>query len=312
MLVTNLTTDPLLTQLATGYSNEEFVGNALFPEVSVEKETGKIPMFGKAAFMLPTTLRAMRGASNRLPTDTADTKPFRMEEHDLEYPIDYREIQESDNALLQLQQHGTNLTTELIRLRIEHVQAQLAQDPDNYESGSAVEITSSNSKWDSTHADSVPVENIQTGHDKIRSLIGRRANTAIIGYEAYKALRRHSTVRAYLGDSTTKIITIDILKEILEIENIYIGKAIYSDDAGDFHDVWGDNMVMAYVRPGQAGARSMYEPNFGYTLRKTGMPNVDSRDDATSGGKIQLVRSTDIVIPVLTGAIAGYFIENVL
>ena len=51
----------------------------------------------------------------------------------------------------------------------------------------------------------------------------------------------------------------------------------------------------------------MYEPSFGYTLRKTGQPVVDTR---TEDGKLELVRNTDIFTPFLLGADAGYLITD--
>ena len=42
--------DPVLTNLATGYTNEQFVGDQLMPFVLVDKEGGKIPLFGKEHF----------------------------------------------------------------------------------------------------------------------------------------------------------------------------------------------------------------------------------------------------------------------
>ena len=39
--------DPVLSALALGYSNAEFIGDQLLPFVTLDKEGGKIPRFGK-------------------------------------------------------------------------------------------------------------------------------------------------------------------------------------------------------------------------------------------------------------------------
>ena len=65
--------DPVLTNLSVGYSNADLVGDVLFPFVPVDKEGGKIPKFGKEAFKIYNTERALRARSNRInPEDVLD------------------------------------------------------------------------------------------------------------------------------------------------------------------------------------------------------------------------------------------------
>jgi hypothetical protein len=56
--------DPVLTEVARGYSNPAFVGSGLFPYVPVGVRGGKIVQFGKEAFRLYNTARysSCRGA----------------------------------------------------------------------------------------------------------------------------------------------------------------------------------------------------------------------------------------------------------
>ena len=42
--------DPVLTNIARGYTNASLIGTKLFPVVNVNKEGGKIPQFTKEAF----------------------------------------------------------------------------------------------------------------------------------------------------------------------------------------------------------------------------------------------------------------------
>ncbi|MDG6283255.1 inorganic pyrophosphatase, partial [Glaesserella parasuis] len=42
--------DPILTEIAQGYQNNELVAETLMPVVEIEKEAGKIPQFGRLAF----------------------------------------------------------------------------------------------------------------------------------------------------------------------------------------------------------------------------------------------------------------------
>ncbi len=293
--------DPVLTSLATGYTNEQFVGDKLMPFVLVEKEGGKIPLFGKDHFKVYATERALRAKSNRINPDDIGELDVALDEHDLEYPIDYREDAES---AFPLQARATHAVTEGIRLRHEVMVADLVQNPANYAVGNKIAL-SGTSQF--THPDSDPEGVVSDAKAAVRAKVVKEPNTLTIGYAAWRVLKRHPQLKAILSDSRPRLVQLADLREIFEIENIVVGKAVKANDAGVTTDIWGDNLVLAYVPGNSSGERSPYEPSFGYTLRKRGQPTVDTR---TEDGKIELVRNTDIFRPFLLGADAGYLISD--
>jgi len=292
--------DPVLTNLATGYTNEQFVGDQLMPFVLVDKEGGKIPLFGKEHFKVYSTERALRAKSNRINPEDIGSVDVALDEHDLEYPIDYREDAES---AFPLQARATNTVVEGIRLRHEAMVAGMVQNPANYSVGNKIALSGTSRFTDDT---SDPEGVVSDAKAAVRAKIVKEPNTLVIGYATWRVLKRHPQLRAILSDTRPRLVQIADLREIFEIENIVIGKAIKADDAGLTSDIWGDNMVLAYV-PKASGDRSPYEPSFGYTLRKKGNPVVDTR---TEDGKIELIRNTDIFRPFLLGADAGYLISD--
>ena len=292
--------DPVLTNLAAGYTNEQFVGDQLMPFVPVDKEGGKIPLFGKEHFKVYSTERALRAKSNRINPEDIGEVDVALDEHDLEYPIDYREDAES---AFPLQARATNTVVEGIRLRHEVMVADMVQNPANYAVGNKIALSGTSRFTDDT---SDPEGVVSDAKAAVRSKIVKEPNTLVIGYATWRVLKRHPQLRAILSDTRPRLVQIADLREIFEIENIVIGKAVKADDAGITSDIWGDNMVLAYV-PKASGDRSPYEPSFGYTLRKKGNPVVDTR---TEDGKIELIRNTDIFRPFLLGADAGYLISD--
>lgn len=293
--------DPVLTNLATGYTNEQLVGSVLLPFADVEKEAGKIPLFGKEAFRLYLTERALRARSNRISPEDIGTADFALDEHDLEYPIDYREDAES---AFPLQAHAVHVVSEAIRLRHEKMVADLVQNPATYPTGNKIAL-SGTSQF--THADSDPEGVIDDAKAAIRGKIVRDPNTMVIGYSAWRALKRHPKLKAILSDTRPRLVQLADLREIFEIDNIVVGRSVYAGANDAFADMWGDNIVLAYVPAAQGGQRSAYDPSFGYTLRKRGNPTVDTR---TEDGKLELIRNTDIFRPYVLGADAGYLISN--
>ena len=292
--------DPVLTNLATGYTNEQFVGDQLMPFVLVDKEGGKIPLFGKEHFKVYSTERALRAKSNRINPEDIGEVDVALDEHDLEYPIDYREDAES---AFPLQARATNTVVEGIRLRHEVMVAEMVQNPANYSVGNKIALSGASRFTDDT---SDPEGVVSDAKAAVRAKIVKEPNTMVIGYSTWRVLKRHPKLKAILSDTRSRLVQLADLREIFEIENIVVGRAVKANDAGVTSDIWGDNMVLAYV-PKASGDRSPYEPSFGYTLRKKGNPVVDTR---TEDGKIELIRNTDIFRPFLLGADAGYLISD--
>lgn len=294
--------DPVLTNLATGYTNEQFVGDQLMPFVLVDKEGGKIPLFGKEHFKVYATERALRAKSNRINPEDIGAVDVAMDEHDLEYPIDYREDAES---AFPLQARATNTVVEGIRLRHEAMVADMVQNPANYAVGNKIALSGASRFTDGT---SDPEGVISDAKAAVRAKIIKEPNTMVIGYATWRVLKRHPALKAILSETRSRLVQLADLREIFEIENIVVGKAVKASDAGVTTDIWNDNIVLAYVPTVKsAGERSQYEPSFGYTLRKRGNPLVDTR---TEDGKVELIRNTDIFRPFLLGADAGYLISD--
>lgn len=303
--------DPVLSNLAQGYSNAEFVGATLLPFVGVEKEGGKIPVFGKDHFRVYNTERALRASSNRISPEDFGSRDIVLDEHDLEYPVDYREEAE---AALQLESHATFRVSEGIRLRHEKMVADMTQDAANYGAGNKVALSGADT-FDKDTSD--PEGVVDDARAAVRAAVVREPNTLVIGYQTWRALKRHKALKAILSDTRSRLVQLADLREIFEIENIVVGKGVYLDDkTGATVDLWGKTMVFAYVPKGtpSAGAgagapvRSVYEPSYGYTPRKLGNPVVDKRPE--NGGKLTMVRCTDIFRPYILGPDAGYLVTG--
>ena len=87
--------DPVLTNLALGYKQADFIAEKIFPVVFTEKEGVRVPVFGKGSFVEYQTERAVGAASNVITLDSPSFMPVVLEEHDLAAGVDYREQAES-------------------------------------------------------------------------------------------------------------------------------------------------------------------------------------------------------------------------
>lgn len=292
-----------LSEVARGYSNNAFVAQHLFPEITSEKEKIDIFEFNKEAFNLYDTERAIRANSNVISPQGFKKHTTTLTEHDLSYPIDYREEQEAEKVKLQL--HATNVVTEGLKLKLEKQCADLAQDATKYPTGNKIALSGTSCfNWSSSDPQGV----IDDAKDAVSSKIAQDPNTMIIGQAAWKLLKKHPKLKGLISDNLNKLLTINLLKEIFEIENIFIGKSIFADKDGNFVRIWQDNIVLAYV-PNLGSSRTEYDPSYGYTVRKKDALQVDEYQK--EGNKVKYIRATDIYTPFLVGAEAGYLISGV-
>ena len=292
-----------LSEVARGYSNNAFVAQNLFPEIPSEKEKIDIFEFNKEAFNIYDTERAIRANSNVISPQGFKKHTTTLTEHDLSYPIDYREEQEAEKVKLQL--HATNVVTEGLKLKLEKQCADLVQNPDNYPTENKLILSGSSCFTD---ANSDPQGVIDDAKDAVSQKIAQDPNTMVIGQAAWKTLKKHPQLKGLISDNLNKLVTINLLKEIFEIENIIIGKSIFADKNGNFVRIWQDNIVLAYV-PNLGSSRTQYDPSFAYMVRKKDALQIDEYQK--EGNKVKYIRATDIYDRFLVGAEAGYLISKV-
>lgn len=291
-----------LSEVARGYTNEAFIAHNLFPEIESELEKVDIFEFNKEAFSVYNTERAIRANSNVLSTKGFNKKTVTLTEHDLAYPIDYREADESKKIKLQL--HATNVVTESLRLKQEKLCADLVQNPDNFPAGN--KITLSGSSRFSNYNNSDPIGVIEDAKDAIAGKIAQDPNTMVLGHEAWKTLKRHPQIVDIISTSKNKLVSIDLLKEIFELPNIVVGKSVFVDENGNFVKVWSDNIVLAYTS--SLSLRTEYDPAFAYVVKKKKALKIDEYNK--EGNKLKYIRGTDIYTPFLVNPEAGYLISN--
>lgn len=292
-----------LSEVARGYRNNAFVAENLFPTIYSEKEKVDIFQFNKEAFNIYDTERAIRANSNVISPQGFSKHTTTLTEHDLSYPIDYREEQEAEKVKLQL--HATNVVTNGLQLKHEKACADLVQDPNNFPTGNKLILSGSSCFTDNA---SDPQGVVDDAKDAISKKIAQDPNVMLIGQDAWKTLKRHPQLKGLISDNLNKLITLDLLKKIFEVENILIGKSIFADKDGNFVRIWKDNIILAYV-PELGSSRTEYDPSFAYTIKKKDSLKID--EYKKEGNKVKYIRATDIYDPFLVGAEAGFLISKV-
>ena len=294
--------DAVLTNLAAGYINDEFIADSILPRVPVTKEGGKVPLFGKAQFIEHRTERAIRGATNVRDPEGVKTLDYVLTEYDIATRLDYREKQEAD---FQIDAVETANTMEILRLGHELRVARMVQNPATYAPGTTITLAGA---AQFTNPASDPLGVVLDAKAAVRSQIVREPNTLWMGYSTYLTLLRHPQLVGLLSTNKDRILTDDELKRFLRVDNLVVGKAVTSTDGETVTDIWGDNMGLTYTAREVDGQRSYRVPSFGYTLVKQGWPQVDRYQE--SGGKVEFIRATEINDAFVLSKGAGFLISN--
>lgn len=315
-----ITVDPILTELARGYVNADFVGDHLFPKFGTETESLQVPTYGMEALAIRETRRALRAKSNRSELQGFGLQPFKLQEHDHEFILDYREVEEAKKSPFiptDLEQHAAEVNEQVILLGREKEQADLAQNPSSYPTSNA-ETLGSGDKFDDPTSDPIEILN-----DAIRTVSKRtqqQPNVMILGEDVWFALKKHPKILERIKYAQVGVLSYELLATILDFKpgGIHLGKSVYVNVAdlsknGDDSDIepvaiWGSNVVIAYVEP---KPKSKYSMGFGLTFEKNNSKLVDSYHPENNQ-KLLAVRNTSIYRAHTTNPSAGFLLKDVL
>ena len=306
--------DPILTTIVQGYTNEELVGNLLFPVVPVEVAGGKVIQFGKEAFQLYDTQRAPGAPAARINAGYQGV-PYALESHSLDALVPDQNAREAERVPgIDLAKVYVKVVQDSLSLGVEVAQATLARDATKYDVNHKLALAGA-SKW--SDPSSNPAANISAGREAIRASTGRYPNTLLLSAVAFTALRFHPAILDKFKYTSSASITTDMLAQYFNVEKVVFGAAVRADDRGNFSDVWGADAVLAYV-PVRSGnladatkvGATMQQPSYGYTYTLRGHPNVEQpyRDNSARSWVYGLNWER---APVLSGITSGFLFQNV-
>ena len=298
--------DPVLTQLAIGYKQADFIAERVFPVVQTEKEGVRVPVFGKGSFVSYATERAVGAASNIITLDSPDYLPVVLEEHDLAAGVDYRDQAES---IYDERAKATRRVTRGVQLRQEIETAALVTNKATYQSGQTKDL-SATKQWSDPTAD--VFAEIADAKELVRAACGVAPRVLVVGASVLAALQKNQVLRGALASTEQKtLLTAEQIRLLLDLDELIVGGAVSTPLAKQkTTDVWG-KFASLIVRPNLVDSgNDEGEPSFGYTFRRSGMPLVDRFTDV--GGKVEYARYTDIRKAAAVGSTCGFLFEKAI
>lgn len=299
--------DPVLTNIAQGYQNNELIGPALFPSVAIGQRAGKIVTFGKEAFMAYDTARAPGSAIKRIQIGYS-AGSFAIIDHGLAAVVPRELLEEAQEGVpsIDLATASVNTVMNALRLRLEIEQAALATTAGNYNASNKTTLSGTSQWSDLTSGVSDPIKDIEVAKEAIRAATGKRPNVVLMGAAVWSKLKQHPKIIDRMKYTGRDVPDTAIMASLFGVNQVLVGDSLQATDAGVLSDVWGKYVVVAYTE--MSGLADLGRPTFGYTYQLRGYPFVETpRYDADFRTWVYDV--ADACKAVITAPDAGYLIS---
>lgn len=261
----------ILTSIAHGYSQAELIGTKVLPIVTDTQKNLEVPIYGADSFVSVNTQRAAGAPPAQGYSKAVTTKAITLLEYSYEEFIDRLETEDGD-TFNQKKAKSRNALQKILNGQEINIAAKV-NDYASYGSGNKETLTSTD-QW--THADSDPVAQILDAKNSIEKQLGVTPNTLTLGADSWNALLKNVKLKAQITDARIGMITFDTIKQLLDIPQIYIGKAIDQVN-GTNSFIWTDNAVLSYTTPNRNPNK--YDPSFGFTFQRKGAPYITESQD---------------------------------
>ena len=330
--------DPVLTNLSIEYKNEDLIGDMVLPTVNSDMRRDTYYEFGRTNFIPVEDYRAPGATASEVPGPTVTDHQFKCVNRAVRTKLTDEDLAEDDDQL-QIEVGTTNNLTDQFLLAREIRIASMFTTKANYHTDLSVDVTTAN-KWGGNAATAEPfLDQWLAAEAAIHLKCLKLPNSAIIPYLVINAMRKDDDAKDRIKYTQTGLLSEDLVKSLLGVENIYVPRAakltadtlrVDASATGDgdlksdgaFEYVWGKDVVAFYNNPTPA-KRSMsfaYEFNWNATeLPNNGAkPNRTVRryyDEERSSWWLQLDSYTDprfIAIDSSDKAIGGYIFKGAI
>ncbi|MGI1671986.1 MAG: major capsid protein [Neptuniibacter sp.] len=262
--------DPVLSAVASGYKNATYVGTTLMPIISCPKSGIRLMKFGKEAF-IKYNMRRAPGAKTATVQYGYAADPVALVQDALNGKVPREWLRDSaDIPGVDLGKTAINTVMNSMHLGLEIEIAELAVDANNYGANNKI-VLSGTDKW--TSPDSKLKQQMNSYREAIRAQIGVYPNKCIMTPTDFNACTEHPEVKDKFKYTSSESVTPALLAKFFELEELEVGKSVWTPDENTaMTDCWSST-VLAYVP--SVGERSMGVPSYGYTYVLDSHPMVE-------------------------------------
>jgi hypothetical protein len=273
--VNSVHVDAILTNISVAYlqKQDNFIADKVFPIVPVDKKSDKYFVYTKndwfrdeAQRRADATESAGSGYNLETGTYSADVFAFHKDVGD-------QTLANADAPLNPLRE-ATEFVTHRLLLRRE-----LQFVSDFFTTGvwgtdiagvSGSPTAGQTKQW-SDYTASDPIDDIEAAKSQILSNTGMEANTLVLGYDVFRALKNHPDLVDRIKYTSSQTITEDMLARMFDLDRVLVAKAVKATNAegatGAYGFAYGKAAALYHVAPNPG----LLTPSAGYHFSWTGV-----------------------------------------
>ncbi len=305
--------DTPLTNFSLKFKNGMFIADMIFPRVDVSKDSDLYFIYGQQDQNVVNTLRAPKTDPNYIDSWKTTTSTFTCEEHSLADLVGDDERKLADTPLAPDYDCTENLTN-MLGLDREKRVADLITTTANLPAGHYTTLTTTmqwnNASYDSdSKTDAIEVR-IDAGKEVIRKAIGLDPNVIIFPSAVSRVVKKDSEVRELIKYTQNTLLVNGDLPPTMWNMRVLIPGSIYNsaNPNATFSgaDVWGKDVVLAYVAPSVLTPRTM---TMGITFQS--MPRYTSkwREEKKKSDSIEVAEK---LVEKIVGSSCAYVIKDAI
>lgn len=257
--------DPLLSGISVAYRNRTYIGPVVAPVIPSQLDAGKYAVYNQADWFRNEARKRAAGTRAKRGEYGITFESYLCEETAFAREVP-DEIRRNAMDPIRPDQDATEYATDKVMLAKEVRIATRMMTAATWATGNTATLAGTD-QWND-YQNSDPISDLEAALDVMHGKTGVRANTAIIPYAVWKALKHHPDIVDRIKYSEKGLVTMDLIGEIFDIPRILVAEALYTTTnegvaAGSevYQYVWGKDVWVGYVapNPGTMTPTAMYQ-----------------------------------------------------
>lgn len=308
--------DAPLTNLSVAYmqKQENFIADKVFPIVPVDKKSNKFFVYRKNDWFRDEAQRRADGTESAGSGYNLDTDSYSADVWAFHKDVGDQVLANADAPLTPLREASEFVTHRLLlRRELQFVSDYFTTGVWGTDETGVASSPGSGEFLQWNNSSATPIDDIEEAKSSILGATGFEANTLVLGYSVFKALKNHSTiVDRYKYTQAGAYVTEDLLAKVFGVDRVLVAKSVKATNkegaAGAYSFAFGKAALLCHVAPNPG----LLTPSAGYTFAWTGVSEGLGSTLGVSQFRMEHLKATRVEGQVafdnkVVGADLGYF-----
>lgn len=305
--------DQWLTNISVAFVDNQYIADEIFPIVPVNNQSDLFLTYDRshwyrddAHLRAPGTASRGGGLSYGQDNYFCHRYSYRTELDDL--------TRRNADSVFNLERDRTQFVTSKLQLRRE-----VALATEIFTTGvwDTDEVGGTDFDQWSDYDLSTPLQDMTLWMDEIELAIGREPNTLVWGKPVWNILKWHPDLIDVVKNVQRGMLTLDLVRELFEVERILIGRALRTTDPEGtpeanvtYSRIWGNDALLLYVPANP----SLLTPASGYTFVWQAVPNALQyiKRMRNEEREVDIFEGNTFFDHKVTSALSGKFLSNLV